>query len=115
MNEQELRRAYKGVTDQNSAEIEARLVQGDVSIGVDMASEPDFTSLAGRNADNEWAYAMLVPQLLAFVEAHPGVTTPEIAERFKCSVTFARWAVHEVPMLEYYDGNHVRVKEGDRR
>lgn len=79
-----------------------------------MGDGKDFTMLSGQDHNDEFKYAMPVSQLLGLIESRPGITTPEIAEHFKCSVVFARWSVLEVGMLEFYDGNRVRVKAGDR-
>ena len=56
---------------------------------------------------------IIAGELIQFINMHPGITTPEISERFKVSVTYARWAVLESGG-EFYDGNHARMKPTGR-
>ena len=66
----------------------------------------DFTNLNGQN---EFAYAIPVSAFVSLVESRPGITTPEVAEHFNVSVQYARWAVHQIECVEFYDGNHIRI------
>ena len=50
--------------------------------------------------------------LLNIVKANPGINTLELAEKLGVSPDYARWAVYESKVLEYYEGWHIRAKEG---
>lgn len=50
--------------------------------------------------------------LIQIIRDHPEITTPELAEFLGVSVIKARWYVHQCDdHLEFYDGNHIRIKE----
>jgi len=54
--------------------------------------------------------AIFKPDVIKAVRDHPGITTPEIALHFLVSVSHARWLILRIDELEYYDGDHVRLK-----
>ena len=49
-------------------------------------------------------------ELLDIITHRPGITTPELAQRLRVSVDRARWAVYQCDELEFYDGNHIRLR-----
>ena len=50
-------------------------------------------------------------KLEAIIRDRPGITTPDLAEAIGVSVTIARWMVHEAGTLEFYEGNHIRLRD----
>lgn len=53
-------------------------------------------------------------EIVRLVLAHPGITTPELAEKLDIGIGFARFCVLETEDVEFYDGNHIRVKEAQK-
>ena len=54
-----------------------------------------------------------IAEMERLIRDHNGITTPEFAELLHVSVTTARWVVHSIDTLEFYDGNHIRFKKGN--
>ncbi len=52
-------------------------------------------------------------RIYQLIRETPGITTPELGRLLGVSVTRARWFVYQCSAIEFYDGNHIRFKEGE--